>query len=130
MAEITEKNPRGAGRKAKTVQRATTQRILTDASPKAAAYLTEVIKGKVKPEWGKIDVCKYVINQDLGAPRQKMEHTGADGERLSYTELIILAERVEKERAINPSGNGDGTDKKETGSLPLGEPKPEDTPDK
>ncbi len=101
MAEITEKNPRGAGRKRKTVQRQATMQTLTDTSPHCAKYLRDVVDKKEPPNWAIIDVCKYVINQDLGSPRQRHEHTGADGERLlPYTELILLAEKVEKERLI------------------------------
>jgi len=89
------------GRKPKTFQRATTIRQLIDASPVAARYLRAVLDKTEQPNWAIIDVCKYVINQDLGTPRQRMEHTGADGTPLlPYTELILLAERVEQERLI------------------------------
>lgn len=113
MAEITEKNPRGAGRKPKTFQRETTMKMLTDTSPRAARYLREVVDRVATPNWAIIDVCKYVINQDLGSPRQRHEHTGADGSPLiPYTELILLAERVEKERLIIIE-NGVKVDEKE-----------------
>ena len=68
-----------SGRKPKTVQRATTQRIITDTSPHAAQYLRQVIEGKVKPSALRIEVCKFIITHDLGRPRQKVNVGGAVG---------------------------------------------------
>lgn len=53
---------------------------LAESSPHAAAYLKKVAMGEIKkPSAARIDVCKYIINQDLGAPRQKLAHVGEDG---------------------------------------------------
>ncbi len=82
---------KNSGRKPKTHLRAQTIRILAETAPKASAYLRDVVEGKIPPfvktytrkdgtivkaeEPGenpiKVDVCKYVINQDLGTPTQK-----------------------------------------------------------
>jgi len=102
-----------SGRKKKSISRRTTMQTLTDTSPRAARYLKQVIDNEATPNWAIIDVCKYVINQDLGSPRQRHEHTGADGAPLlPYTELILMAERVEKERLIIIE-NGVKVDEKE-----------------
>ncbi len=88
---------KNSGRKPKTHLRAETIRILAETSPKATAYLRDVVEGKVPPLLKtftrkdgtvveeqipgenpiKVDVCKYVINQDLGMPTQKV--AGASG---------------------------------------------------
>ena len=85
-----------SGRKPKSIITRDTARILKEATPTAAAYLKDVSRGIAPPlkrtttrkngdvtveeMWGgdsiRVDVCKYIINQDLGMPRQKQEVIG------------------------------------------------------
>ena len=65
---------------------------LAESSPHAAAYLRKVGMGEVrKPNPARIDVCKYIINQDLGAPRQKLVHAGEEGDpiKIKWVETIL-----------------------------------------
>ncbi len=63
-----------SGRKCKSQNRNNTEKTLAETSPAAAAYLREVVTGKVlKPNPIRVDTCKYVINQDIGAPTQRAE---------------------------------------------------------
>lgn len=61
------------GRKPKSVLRATTLAILAESSPDAARWLALVSNGTYKkPSSVRVDVCKYIINQDIGQPTAKV----------------------------------------------------------
>ena len=83
-----------SGRKPRSVHRMAALTILIETSPHAAQYLRDVAKGimgtytetitkksgdiivrtlPIPADPVRVDVCKYVINQDLGMPRQKVE---------------------------------------------------------
>jgi len=98
-----------SGRKPKTQLRAATEQIITETSPMAMAYLRDVANGAIPDKKEvlftksgaiieryvsavdpiRVDVCKYIINQDIGAPRQRTELTG--NVNLSWTELMRLS---------------------------------------
>ena len=68
---------KNSGRKPKSTNRANAEMTLAETSPHAAAYLQKVVTGEIrKPSAARIDVCKYILNQDLGVPRQKVIHAG------------------------------------------------------
>ena len=67
------------GRKPKNILRSETMQLLAETSPRAAKYLQGVSDGKELPNRDRIDVCKYIIDQDVGRPTQKTELTGAAG---------------------------------------------------
>ena len=69
----------GPGRPKKDTETRTVQRIIENTAPKAAEYLQGVTEGKEKPNSARIDVCKYLINQSIGMPKQRQELTGEDG---------------------------------------------------
>ena len=73
-----------SGRKSLSTNRQNTQMILAETSPKAAGYLREVSSGITKGDPIRVDVCKYIINQDLGMPKAKTELTGKDGTPLHF----------------------------------------------
>ncbi len=61
------------GRKAKSDNRAQTERTLLDSAPWAAEHLNLISQGRIeKPNPVRVDVCKYVVNQCLGSPTQKV----------------------------------------------------------
>ncbi len=83
-----------SGRKPRSVHRMAALTILIETSPHAAQHLRDVAKGllgtytetttrkngdvvtqtlPIPADPVRVDVCKYVINQDLGMPRQKIE---------------------------------------------------------
>lgn len=62
-----------SGRKPKSVNRAQTEMIIAETSPNAAGYLRDIANGGVKADPVRVDVCKYLINQEIGAPRQRAE---------------------------------------------------------
>lgn len=90
-----------SGRKKKSINAKNAKMTLAETSPHAAAYLKIVAKGELgtftriitkkngdiieEPDQPipadpvRVDVCKYVINQDLGMPKQKVEATGKNG---------------------------------------------------
>ena len=90
---------KGSGRKPKSHNRRNTQLTIAETSPQAAAYLREVAEGNAPPlkrtitrkngdvieeeMWGgdsiRVDVCKYIINQDIGMPKGRTEVTGPNG---------------------------------------------------
>jgi len=71
---------------------------LAAAAIPAARYLRGVIDGTIKkPSWSKIDVCKYILDHELGKPRIKAEISGAGGVPLTWQALILLAEQAERE---------------------------------
>jgi len=64
-------------RKPKSQNRAQTELILSESSPDAARWLALGANGTYKkPSSVRVDVCKYIINKDLGMPRQKQELAG------------------------------------------------------
>ncbi len=64
-------------RKPKSNCRAITESTLAQSAPWAAEHLNLISQGKIeKPNPVRVDVCKYVINQCLGAPTQKVHNTG------------------------------------------------------
>ncbi len=74
-----------SGRKPKSTLRRLTQHTIAETSPYAASYLRDVAKGIIdKPDSARIDVCKYMINQDCGMPRQKSEISGVEGEPIRF----------------------------------------------
>ena len=73
---------------------------LAETSLHAAAYLQKVVMGEIrKPSAARIDVCKYIINQDLGVPRQKLVHAGKadDPIEIRFVETILDSRVVEAE---------------------------------
>jgi len=94
-----------SGRKPLSQHRQNTIQLITETSPKAAAYLRGVITGDEEPNTARIDACKYIINQDLGMPKQRQELSGPDGGaiNLSWAELVRGAsERSGKTNDSNP----------------------------
>ncbi len=61
------------GRKRKSDNRALTLQTLSEASPWCAEHLKLVAQGLIETNSYRMDACKYIINQDLGMPRQKNE---------------------------------------------------------
>ncbi len=49
---------------------------LTESAPWAAQHLNLVVQGKIKSTALRVDVCRYVINQVEGAPKQKHDVGG------------------------------------------------------
>ena len=77
---------------------------LAETSPGAAAYLQKVAKGEIrKPSAARIDVRRYIINQDLGVPRQKPVHAGKadDPIEIRWVETILDSRVVEAELVGN-----------------------------
>ncbi len=70
---------KGSGRKPKSELRKETAQCIAESSPYAAKYLKEVANGTSPANSARIDACKYIINQDIGAPRQRTEITGENG---------------------------------------------------
>ena len=63
-----------SGRKPLSTLRRITEQIISETSPKAAQYLRDVATGVAKPpDPARIDTCKFIINQDIGAPTQKIK---------------------------------------------------------
>lgn len=84
--DITVKNPRGAGRKPCTQNKAAAQQIIKETAPAAAGYLRKVSTGEIKRANAlRVDVCKYLINQAIGAPKQRNEISG----EIKPLELIV-----------------------------------------
>ncbi len=82
-------------RKAKSEHRAQTEQILAESSPTAARWLALVSNGTYKkPSTARIDVCKYIINQDLGMPKQKTILAG-DKESPLQTFVFIMPDGTE-----------------------------------
>ncbi len=90
----------GSGRKKRTRNQTNTKLRLSESAPFAASYLMMVASGDLgtyckitTDKDGKVtsitlpnpadpvrvDACKYIINQDIGAPRQRTEITGENG---------------------------------------------------
>ena len=107
---------KNSGRKPKTHLRAQTIRILAETAPKASAYLRDVVEGKIPPfvktytrkdgtiveaeEPGenpiKVDVCKYVINQDLGTPTQKDVGKGEGQVTNTQINIIVSSDKAKE----------------------------------
>jgi hypothetical protein len=62
-----------SGRKHKTELQDSVAVILTYTAPRAARLLRDYIEGKIKIDSLQLDAIKYVINQAIGAPRQRQE---------------------------------------------------------
>ena len=61
-------------RKPKSEQRAIAESTLAQSVTWAAQHLNLITQGSIaKPNAVVVDVCKYVLNQQLGMPRQKTE---------------------------------------------------------
>jgi hypothetical protein len=57
-----------------------------------------VIRGEIKrPSWSRIEVCKFIIDHELGRPRVKLEPVGSDGTPLTWAALVLMAEQAEEE---------------------------------
>lgn len=63
-----------SGRKKHTHAKGEAQNIIKENAPAAAGYLRDVANGKEKPDSNRIDVCKYLINQAIGMPKQRNEN--------------------------------------------------------
>ena len=74
---------------------ASAQEILRLAAPEAAEYLRRVANGELKSrqEWGRIDVCKFVVSEALR--REAAQGLlDAGGNRIySYKMLILMAQQ-------------------------------------
>jgi hypothetical protein len=97
----------GSGRKTVTYDDGSVSSILHNGAPFAAKYLIDVIKGEIKgakkPSQPRIEASKYVINQVLGTPKQKIDITTPNGEpMMTYQAIIVLAEE-ELKRLANTS---------------------------
>ena len=81
----------GSGRKPNSLYRAQAEEEIVKAAKPAAQYLRDVSEGSIKrPSPTKVDVCKYIINQTLGAPRQKLEHAGGETPiGIRYVETVL-----------------------------------------
>ena len=91
-----------SGRKPKSMQRATTSRIITDASPTAALYLKMVSLGKVKrPSPIRVEVCRYIVDQDIGRATQRIEHKAPPSAPLSYDDIVKSAEAKRRAEDID-----------------------------
>ena len=79
-----------SGRKPKSLLRQQTELKIAETSPYAAQYLASVARGEIaKSDPVRVDVCKYIINQDLGMPKQKTELTGEDGARIESFVFVM-----------------------------------------
>ena len=86
----------GSGDRTKLEKVKDTIAIIRGAAPDAAAYLRDIITGKVKrPSWARIRCCEFIIEHEIGKPRQKTELTGAGGIPLDWRALVLLAEKRE-----------------------------------
>lgn len=71
--------------------------IIRGTAPDAAAYLRDIITGKVKrPSWIKFKVCEFIIDHEIGKPPQRHELTGAGGIPLTWQAVILLAAREDQ----------------------------------
>jgi hypothetical protein len=87
-----------SGHKTKAELAGDTIQVLRASAPHAAKYLRDVILKRVKqPSWPRIDVCKFVIEHEIGKPRQKTELTGAGGTPLTWQAIIVLAEQADQD---------------------------------
>ncbi len=109
-----------SGRKPKSQNRQNTEMILAETAPHAAGYLRTVAKGELgtytKITYRKngdrieepnlplpadpirVDTCKYVVNQDLGMPKQRQEISGTqkidlhiNPQELTDEQLAVIA---------------------------------------
>ena len=95
----TGKNPRGAGRKPCNQNKAAAEQVIKETAPAAAVYLKEIANGERMPDKDRIDVCKYLINQAIGMPKQRQEVTGEEGGPLS---LIVKYEKGNDDNTSEP----------------------------
>lgn len=82
-----------SGRKPMSHNRNNTQLTIAETSPKAARYLADVLAKVENPNPSIIEVCKYIIDQDLGRPTQKTILAG-DKEAPLKTFVFVLPEGV------------------------------------
>ncbi len=109
-----------SGRKPKSQNRQNTEMILAETAPHAAGYLRTVVKGllgtyikitykkngdrieevdmPVPADPVRVDTCKYVVNQDLGMPKQRQEISGTqkidlniNPQELTDEQLAVIA---------------------------------------
>jgi len=83
---------KNSGRRPKSEHRAKAELCLFESAPEAARYLKEVVNGVTKPQPGRIEAAKYTLDQCMGKPRQRMEHTGEEGTPIRFLEIRDGAE--------------------------------------
>ena len=128
-----------SGRKPKSLNRSNAIGILAETSPHAAGYLRTVAKGELgtyekvtmkksgdviteilpmSADPVRVDTCKYVINQDLGMPRQRQEVTATQKIDMTVRELtdeelgVIAAERIIANACRSSTGTAATADSK------------------
>ena len=75
-----------------------TIQILRGAAPDCAAYLRDIINGKVKrPSWIKFKICEFIIEHEIGKPPQRHELAGAGGVPLTWQAVLVLAGQAESQ---------------------------------
>jgi hypothetical protein len=82
-----------------TLLRAITQQLIAETSPEAMKYLKRVALGDVKrPGQLRVEVCRYIVDQDVGRATQRIEHKAPPSAPLSWGELMKSAqEKTTKE---------------------------------
>jgi hypothetical protein len=82
-----------SGRKPMTLLRAITQQLIAETSPEAMKYLKRVALGDVKrPGQLRVEVCRYIVDQDVGRATQRIEHKAPPSAPLSWGELMKSAQ--------------------------------------
>ncbi len=80
--------------------------VIRQASMDAIWYLEEVAQGEVRAEWARINVCQYLIDQQIGKPKQRTEITGAGGAPLTWQALVLLV-KAEEAKELPPVDVGE-----------------------
>lgn len=98
---------KGSGRKAISYFAGSTAETLERAAPLAARYLLKVVtaskaKDKAAISMPRIDAAKFIINQAIGSPSQKLQVSGNLGQQvITYQQIIIDTEKLLKSRENN-----------------------------
>lgn len=93
---VTDRNPKGAGRKPKSYYTRAIQDILDGTARDAAIVLQQLIeqrRGHKTINSGLQRACEYVIDHALGKSRPKAEHTGG---AMTYKQLADSANKLEE----------------------------------
>jgi len=87
---------KGSGRQTKVEELANAGKILSGAAIASARYLSDVINRKITPSWARVDVAKYILDHELGKPRQKVQLAGEGGQPLTWQAIVLLAAQGEE----------------------------------